>query len=414
MDKKFSKSVKSLDPLLWLKGLQMSQNKGKIVYEALSAHNLAFQEQLPALIDTYMEWCLNCSDLTHQAEHTMDPSMGGMGLLKVEVVDTFSLCQDIMAPSWAFNLYMSIRSRVKMLVRTALNPCTYTIKGEEELKFRMLYTMDGNDSLKKIVRRATPEARFVNFQTPGRLTEIDNQQDNMVQSGELAKYPLAVVEEILNTFGEDIAGGFDINCLGLENLEGCERAFSKSNTLAGSVQYAITKDRQLTLTLDTRMNLKYTTTSILTCYFKACHAHEEIKWLNVEICQVATYLRDKDKYLQICEKQICPASPALAYQIRIHRIERGSFNAHHVCRLLDIAKLLGFSGMIVPGESTQTGTGESGSVPMAKLPSLLVLVSRSPCDGQPSEDSIYEQRDSPEDLEEEEEEDKHVEEASEV
>ncbi|EGO30331.1 hypothetical protein SERLADRAFT_404555 [Serpula lacrymans var. lacrymans S7.9] len=34
----------------------------------------------------------------------------------------------------------------------------------------------------------------------------------MVQSGELAKYPLAVVEKLLNTFGDGLAGGFNINC----------------------------------------------------------------------------------------------------------------------------------------------------------------------------------------------------------
>ncbi|EGO02668.1 hypothetical protein SERLA73DRAFT_70157 [Serpula lacrymans var. lacrymans S7.3] len=149
-------------------------------------------------------------------------------------------------------------------------------------------------------------------------------------------------------------------------------------------------------------------------YFKACHAREEIKRLNIEIHQVATYLRDEDKYLQICEEQICPASPALAYQIRIHYIKQGCLNAHHVLHLLDIVKLPGFSGMIVPGERTQTGVGESRSIPMAKLPSLLVPVSHSPWVGQPSEDNICKQRDSPEDLEEEEEEDEHVEEASEA
>ncbi|EGO04753.1 hypothetical protein SERLA73DRAFT_149145 [Serpula lacrymans var. lacrymans S7.3] len=353
MDKKFSKSMKSLDPLLWLKGLQMSQNKGKIVYECIPRrvdyqtrrnrihrHNLAFQEQLPELIDTYMEWCLNCSDMIHQAECTMYPSIGGMGSLKVEVVDMFigitsdtlelyrvahirtpqisiqafvkSLCDLHGLPfccypsrqfSIAFDLYMSIRSGVKMLVRTALNPCTYAINGENELMFRMLYIMDGNDSLKGIVRRTTPEDnnqlvgktcklpdsrevdgdRYLTRQSVDKwaygviqemmngandATESEenpcvgrwkNMKDDalkktwaiydktgiflslcrhgfslviagIVQSGKLVKYPLVVVEEILNTFGEDIAGGFNINC--------CERAFSKSNTLADSVQYA--------------------------------------------------------------------------------------------------------------------------------------------------------------------------------
>jgi hypothetical protein len=100
-----------------------------------------------------------------------------------------------------------------------------------------------------------------------------------------AKYPLAIVEKLLDVFGDGLGGGYDIGCkfkatlknsplgvraselhhtclvgafhghahrrlcqlwhlatyvkgLGLEDLEGCERAFSKSNALASSVRYA--------------------------------------------------------------------------------------------------------------------------------------------------------------------------------
>jgi hypothetical protein len=100
-----------------------------------------------------------------------------------------------------------------------------------------------------------------------------------------AKYPLAVVAKLLQVFGKNLGGGFDIGCrfkttlsqsplgpraqdlnykslvgsfhghahrrlcqlvhlatymegLGLEDLEGCERAFSKSNELAASICYA--------------------------------------------------------------------------------------------------------------------------------------------------------------------------------
>ncbi|KAF8514584.1 hypothetical protein BU17DRAFT_68351 [Hysterangium stoloniferum] len=35
---------------------------------------------------------------------------------------------------------------------------------------------------------------------------------DMVQSGELAKYPLAVVAKLLQVFGKDLGGGFDIGC----------------------------------------------------------------------------------------------------------------------------------------------------------------------------------------------------------
>ena len=100
-----------------------------------------------------------------------------------------------------------------------------------------------------------------------------------------AKYPLAIVSKMLKVFGHDLALGYDIGCrfkstlnksllrgqvrdqnhtslvgafhghahnrlcqlrflatyvdgLGLEDLEGCERFFSKSNALAGSTRYS--------------------------------------------------------------------------------------------------------------------------------------------------------------------------------
>lgn len=100
-----------------------------------------------------------------------------------------------------------------------------------------------------------------------------------------SKYPLAITEKMLHTFGPNLGGGYDIGCdfkktirssalgplasqlnhkslvgafhghahnrlcqlshlatytegLGLEDLEGCERAFSKSNALASSTRYA--------------------------------------------------------------------------------------------------------------------------------------------------------------------------------
>ncbi|KAI5985372.1 hypothetical protein EDD15DRAFT_2390180 [Pisolithus albus] len=108
---------------------------------------------------------------------------------------------------------------------------------------------------------------------------------DMVQSGEQSKYALAVTSKLLDAFGSDLGGGYDIGCrfkttlassvlgerarslnytslvnafhghahnrlcqldnlttyvegLRLEDLEGCERAFSKSNALAPSTRYA--------------------------------------------------------------------------------------------------------------------------------------------------------------------------------
>lgn len=105
-----------------------------------------------------------------------------------------------------------------------------------------------------------------------------------------AKYPLAVVEALLDAFGAGIGGGYDIGCqfrttlacsglkdrvqkehyspligsfrhahnrlcqlsnlatyvkgMGLEDLEGCERFFSRSNALASSVRYSSTFHRR--------------------------------------------------------------------------------------------------------------------------------------------------------------------------
>ncbi|KAJ7733717.1 hypothetical protein B0H14DRAFT_2408921 [Mycena olivaceomarginata] len=108
---------------------------------------------------------------------------------------------------------------------------------------------------------------------------------DMVRSGELAKYGLAITNQLLQAFGPDLGVGYDIGCgfsstvrdsplgplaeamnlkmlvgafhghahnrscqlkhlatyvlsLGLEDLETCERFFSKSNGLARAVQYA--------------------------------------------------------------------------------------------------------------------------------------------------------------------------------
>ncbi|KIK17789.1 hypothetical protein PISMIDRAFT_52478, partial [Pisolithus microcarpus 441] len=114
---------------------------------------------------------------------------------------------------------------------------------------------------------------------------------DMVQSGECAKYPLAVVSKLMTAFGDGLGGGYDIGCrfqttiarstlgpqaqvlnhtclvgafhghahrrlcqlshlalyvegLGLEDLETCERTFSKSNALASTVRYATAFHRQ--------------------------------------------------------------------------------------------------------------------------------------------------------------------------
>ncbi|KIL56327.1 hypothetical protein M378DRAFT_188578 [Amanita muscaria Koide BX008] len=119
---------------------------------------------------------------------------------------------------------------------------------------------------------------------------------DMVRSGELAKYPLATVNALLSAFGPNLGVGYDIGCqfqtsvsrsplqeqaaslkltplvgsfhghahnrlcqlshlstyvkgVGLEDLEGCEQFFSKSNALANCTRYASTFHRQQEITL---------------------------------------------------------------------------------------------------------------------------------------------------------------------
>ncbi|KAF7334351.1 hypothetical protein MSAN_02380000 [Mycena sanguinolenta] len=273
----------------------------------------------------------------------------------------------------SFDLYLEVLGNIDKRVATALGrdapdwrlknccpSCTYKLEGEQKLIFSMLVAMDGNDSLKRVLRKdstfdddGNPTRGKSQRQDPReadaggsyflKRDEVDKwakemidgmvdvpiiddpdksdcherwknlKEDmtsrmwgvfdetgvflalcrhgfvlllaDMVRSGELAKYPLAVVEALLDAFGPDVGDGYDIGCgfgktlkksplgkraeelnfrtlvgsfhghahnrlcqlsflatyvpgMGLEDLEGCERFFSKSNALARSTRYA--------------------------------------------------------------------------------------------------------------------------------------------------------------------------------
>ena len=72
--------------------------------------------------------------------------------------------------SIVFDLYNQIRAAVEAMVTEALHhdsqdwelrnccpACMYTLHDEPPLQFKMLYTMDGNDSLKRISRLYYPK-----------------------------------------------------------------------------------------------------------------------------------------------------------------------------------------------------------------------------------------------------------------
>ncbi|KAJ2930481.1 hypothetical protein H1R20_g6616, partial [Candolleomyces eurysporus] len=295
--------------------------------------------------------------------------------------------------SSGFDLYLRLREEVQKKVENALGRdvqnwrrrnacagCTYKLKNEVALRFGMLVTFDGNDSLKRVARQAELSDTLSNSEempahhsiergdhrrvygdfylsreavdrwdrratsvpsgstlptsagdlnnepieadedeTPcaGRWQNMNNEVTarmwgifdetgvflalcrhgfvlviaDMIKSGELSKYPLAVVEALLDAYGNDIGGGYDIGCkfhttlaqsklgpraqqlnyrslvgafhghahnrlcqlsnlatyvkgMGLEDLEGCERFFSKSNLLANLVRHASVFHRQ--------------------------------------------------------------------------------------------------------------------------------------------------------------------------
>ncbi|KAI6105165.1 hypothetical protein EV401DRAFT_1892959 [Pisolithus croceorrhizus] len=134
--------------------------------------------------------------------------------------------------------------------------CTYTLEGEQPLQFSILYALDGSDSLKRI------QCKLLSRDSKGWSTSIElpmcqyagqdsvslvwnedsevnpcashwkNMDDqktkktwgvydktgimlavlDMVQSGELAKYPLTIISKLLEVFGKDLGGGYDIGC----------------------------------------------------------------------------------------------------------------------------------------------------------------------------------------------------------
>ncbi|KAJ7455142.1 hypothetical protein FB451DRAFT_1184469 [Mycena latifolia] len=291
------------------------------------------------------------------------------------------LCQQF---SIAYDLYLNLRQRTDERILHALGrdsswrlkhacpACMYKLEGEDELIFSILTTMDGNDSLKRVLRRekTTMAQDEADDPTLAKSRErVDNRdvgdgyyiscekvdkwaksrlgeqlpmqsgnadQDNpcadrwknmindvtskmwgifdetgiflalcrhgfvivladMIKSGELAKYPLVVVNELLGAFGLKIGAGYDVGChfgvtvdnselgeearekglkclvgsfhghahnrlcqlhflatyvegMGLEDLEGCERYFSWSNGLAKSCRYASRFHRQQEIT----------------------------------------------------------------------------------------------------------------------------------------------------------------------
>ncbi|KAJ7859473.1 hypothetical protein B0H14DRAFT_3084935 [Mycena olivaceomarginata] len=176
--------------------------------------------------------------------------------------------------STAYDIYLEIRRQTDCLVDSALGrntpnwwlkhtcpACMYKLEGEDELIFSMLFNMNGNDSLKRVLKRLKTDGseeeptagpsierervdRWVRSRgdpsnpCSGRWKNMINDVTSkmwgifdemriflalcrhgfalvvadMVRSRELSKYPLAVIEVLFDTFGLKLGGGYDIGC----------------------------------------------------------------------------------------------------------------------------------------------------------------------------------------------------------
>ncbi|KAG1888202.1 hypothetical protein F4604DRAFT_1877359 [Suillus subluteus] len=231
--------------------------------------------------------------------------------------------------SIAFDAYLNILRHIRSRVSEALGHdavkahekcpcCTYMLKDEVQLVPSILVTQDGNNSSKRIASVGSVDEReftstyFLSREDVDKFKdEVKHRQHTthhnsapeqqkkaldiyevtgmfasacrhgfiikaceMVRSGELAKYPLVIVDYILGNFGEDVGLGYDVGCtfgeidlrlricvnsfhgyahnrlcqvqhhplylagFGLEDLETMERVFSSTNASARIIRYA--------------------------------------------------------------------------------------------------------------------------------------------------------------------------------
>ncbi|OBZ74097.1 hypothetical protein A0H81_06240 [Grifola frondosa] len=262
------------------------------------------------------------------------------------LVDQFSISFDVY-----LDILRGIDKRADVILRrdtpnwksqNACAPCLYVLEGEAPLKYSLLATMDGNQSLKLVddifrsgaprddnrvghselwlspeevdrfkdeVRNAKAKKKANSSTAASSATPADNEHDDehvaeeledadeplsicvgrwrnagpearkkmfrlfaatgifvcicrhgqllvacdMIRSGELMKYPLAVVDRLIEMYGPNVKLGYDIchnrGCqvlwhpmymegAGKEDFEGCERLFSESNALASGTRLA--------------------------------------------------------------------------------------------------------------------------------------------------------------------------------
>ncbi|THV07308.1 hypothetical protein K435DRAFT_815535 [Dendrothele bispora CBS 962.96] len=330
--------------------------------------------------------------------------------------------------SICFDLYLDVLSHVKSRVSKALGrgdrdwrlsntcpACEYCLEGEEQLKFSMMFCMDGNDSLKRMERRSDgtdeegnpssgPSKERIDRRVGGGTFFLSNEEVNcfattiekglletlteedtpcmprwknmddkatasmwgifeetgiflslcrhgfvllfadMVRSGEQAKYALAIIDRLMDVLGERLGGGYDIGCgfkttisrsplaskaerlqytslvgtfhghahcrlcqidhlgsyvegNGLEDSEGCERFFSKSNALASSIRHASKFHRRQAIAAFAEHNDDFETYSNLIKFLRNNYVQA------LEICGDYHYLLEEMRQMGIASTE---------------------------------------------------------------------------------------------------------------
>ncbi|KAI6137148.1 hypothetical protein F5141DRAFT_1185925 [Pisolithus sp. B1] len=275
-------------------------------------------------LNLYHTACQHCPHLSIQAYIKSLCDMHGV-LFHNHCLQQFSIALDVYLQVLAFVLNLVCHAlqhdQPDWWLKHGCPACTYRLQDEPVMQFRMLFTQDGNDSLKRVATRildgdmddaatSLPTSDDSNLcaecwknmkdSTTQKMWNVFDESGvfitvcqhgfclliaDMVQSSEQSKYALTVTSKLLDAFGSDLRGGYNIGCqfktalassalgkcaqslnymslvnafhghahnrlcqldnlmtyvegLGLEDLEGCEWAFSKSNTLMSSTQYA--------------------------------------------------------------------------------------------------------------------------------------------------------------------------------
>jgi len=136
----------------------------------------------------------------------------------------YLLCQFTIA----FDLYLSIRTAIDQLVQASLGcdgadyrikhlypPCTYILEDEQKLKFSLLYTTDGNDSMKRIPHREPvpePTAKEEPATTEGIVQPIPRASSE-VKDSQTAGHGIYLMREQVDEWAKEVlmeeAPGFD-------------------------------------------------------------------------------------------------------------------------------------------------------------------------------------------------------------